>query len=270
MRFGLYVIGDEILSGRRSDRHMTQIIGMLTGRGLTLSWAQFLPDERETLEAALRRSLGTDDVVFSCGGIGATPDDHTRQAAAAASGTDLLLHPQAREQIGVAVAKRGLLDLSTPEGRRILMMGEFPRGAAIIPNPYNGIPGFSVGRHYFVPGFPVMAWPMIEWVLETHYREHFHRVQQVERTVLLYEVRESTITPLMQQIEARHPQVKTFSLPSVGDGSDGRPARRHIELGVKGPPEPVAAAYEDLQAQLRGMGIEPEIVVPAARGAAPR
>ncbi len=49
-------------------------------------------------------------------------------------------------------------------------MGMFPEGAALIPNPYNKIPGFSVGSVHFVPGFPVMAWPMIEWVLDTHYR----------------------------------------------------------------------------------------------------
>jgi molybdopterin-biosynthesis enzyme MoeA-like protein len=157
--------------------------------------------------------------------------------------------------------------LSTPEGRRILMMGEFPRGASVIPNPYNNIPGFSIARHYFVPGFPVMAWPMIEWVLETKYREYFHLVAQVERTVLLYETRESTITPLMQQIEAGHPGVKTFSLPSVGDGSDGRPTRRHIELGVKGPPELVLAAFDDLRAQLRSMGIAAE--APLAGGSGP-
>ncbi len=268
MRFGLYVVGDEILSGRRSDRHMPQVIAMLGARGLALSWAQFLPDERDVLEGAFRRSLATDDVVFCCGGIGATPDDHTRQAAAAALGVELLLHPEARTQIAEAVAKRGMHDLSTPEGRRILMMGEFPRGASVIPNPYNKIPGFSVAHHYFLPGFPVMAWPMIEWVLETKFREHFHRVERIERTVLLYEVRESTIAPLMQQIEARHPGVKTFSLPSVGDGGDGRPARRHIELGIKGPAALVSAAFEELHAQLRAMGIGAETTAQAAAGAA--
>lgn len=260
MRFGLYVIGDEILSGRRADRHLTQVIAMLAARGLRLSWAQFLPDERPALVEVFRRSLAGEDVVFSCGGIGATPDDHTRQAAAAALGVEVELHPQARELIAAAVAKRGLHDLNTPEGRRILMMGEFPQGAGVIPNSFNGIPGFRVARHYFVPGFPVMAWPMIEWVLETQYREHFHRQTQQERSVLLYEVRESTITPLMQQIEADHPAVRTFSLPSVGDGADGRPARRHIELGVKGPAEAVEPAFAALQERLRAMGLTPEVV----------
>ena len=50
-----------------------------------------------------------------------------------------------------------------------LNMGVFPEGAEIIPNPYNKIAGFSAWPatwRYFVPGFPVMAWPMIEWVLD--------------------------------------------------------------------------------------------------------
>jgi molybdopterin-biosynthesis enzyme MoeA-like protein len=268
-RFGLYVVGDEILSGRRSDRHLAHVIAMLRDRDLSLAWAQFLPDDRAVLEQAFRRSLASEDVVFSCGGIGATPDDHTRQAAAAALDTDLVLHPDARNEIARVAAKRGVHDLSTPEGRRLLMMGEFPRGARLIPNPYNRIPGFAVARHYFVPGFPVMAWPMIEWALETDFRPYFHGTPQLERSLLLYGTPESAIVPLMQEIESRFAGVRSFSLPSVGDGSDGRPARRHIELGVKGPPALVAKAFDFLQSQLQAHGSEVELPhsePPAAAG----
>lgn len=263
MRVGLYVIGDEILSGKRADRHLMHLAGLLRDRGLSLHWAQFLPDEREALVSAFQRSMAGSDVVFSCGGIGATPDDHTRQAAAAAARSDLWLSPQARDLIAQAVAKRGLLDLSTPEGQHILAMGEFPRGAEIIPNAYNGIPGFRVGEHHFLPGFPVMAWPMMEWVLDTRYRGHFRRDAAAERSVILYGVRESTITPLMQRIEESYPGIKTFSLPSVGDGTDGRPARRHVELGVKGPRPLVDAAFRDLGEALAQMGLAAEAAPPA-------
>ena len=36
------------------------------------------------------------------------------------------------------------------------------------------IPGFSVSGHHFVPGFPIMAWPMVEWVLDNRYAELHH------------------------------------------------------------------------------------------------
>jgi molybdopterin-biosynthesis enzyme MoeA-like protein len=260
MRIGLYVIGDEILSGRREDKHLSHMIAALGQRGLSLAWAQFLPDDREALADAFQRSLAGTDLVFSCGGIGATPDDHTRQAAAQALDAPLVLHPQARDLIAQGVAKRGVHDLSTPEGQRILMMGEFPVGAQLIPNPFNQIPGFRVNHHHFVPGFPVMAWPMIDWTLDTHYAHLFNRRPWLELSVLVFEMRESTITPLMQALEAAFPQIKTFSLPSVGDGQDGRPNRRHIELGVKGDPGLVQQAFPRMLAQLKDMGAEWQVL----------
>ncbi|MFQ6687306.1 molybdopterin-binding protein, partial [Bordetella pertussis] len=83
-RIGLIIVGDEILSGRRQDKHFSKVVELLGARGLKLSWAELLPDDRATLAAVLRRSFASGDIVFSCGGIGGTPDDHTRQAAAEA------------------------------------------------------------------------------------------------------------------------------------------------------------------------------------------
>lgn len=260
-RFGLIVVGDEILSGKREDKHLAKVIALLGVRGLGLCWAEYLPDDRDRITATLRRSLAGSDVVFSCGGIGSTPDDHTRQAAAAALGVPVELHPAAGDLIAqrcaeMAAEGRGSADMTSPENRQRLKMGEFPRGASIVPNPFNRIPGFNVRDHWFMPGFPVMAWPMIEWVLDTHYARYFNLAPQAERSLLLFEVPESKIVPLMEEVETRFPQVKAFSLPSVGDGRDGRPKRRHIELGVKGPVAEVDAAFALIADGVRAMGIE--------------
>jgi len=255
-RFGLIIVGDEILSGKRQDKHLSHVIGLLSARGLSLSWAQYLGDDRAALTEAYRRSFASDDVVFSTGGIGATPDDHTRQAAAAALGRELVLHPEAAQLIRQRMIDMNQGSPDAPEGRQRLRMAEFPVDASIIPNPYNRVAGFSVGEHWFVPGFPVMAWPMLEWVLETHYAHLFHRVPQAERAMLVFETAESTLTPLMERVEAAHPQVKVFSLPSVGEGGSGPRARRHIELGVKGPAEGVPAAWDALCAGVRELGAE--------------
>jgi molybdopterin-biosynthesis enzyme MoeA-like protein len=146
--------------------------------------------------------------------------------------------------------------MTTVENRQRLKMGEFPQGARIIPNPFNRIPGFAVEKHWFMPGFPVMAWPMIEWVLDTHYAAFFNLAPQAERALLVFETAESLIVPLMEAVEARFPEVRAFSLPSVGDGRDGRPKRRHIELGVKGPASQVDEAFEIIAQGVRQMGAE--------------
>ncbi len=257
MGFGLIVVGDEIVSGKRQDRHFARVVEMLRGRGLALAWAHFIGDDRAAIAALLRRTFAGDDVVFCCGGIGATPDDHTRQAAAAALGVELVLHPQAAELIAQRIAEMaaeggGSADLALPENRQRLKMGEFPAGAEIVPNPFNRIPGFAVARHFFVPGFPVMAWPMIEAVLDTRFVDRFHRDARGERSFLVFGLAESTITPLMEAIERDYADVRVFSLPSVGE--DG--GRRHIELGVRGPTPALDKAFATLRVGVQALGGE--------------
>lgn len=262
MAIGLIIIGDEILSGKRTDKHFPKVVELLTARGLQLSWAEYVGDDRERITSVLKRTFASDDIVFSCGGIGATPDDHTRQCAAAALGVPLLLHPEAKAKIeeriaDVAREEGRAADYDVPDNAHRLKMGEFPQGAEIIPNPFNKIPGFAIrrgahGAHYFVPGFPVMAWPMIEWVLDTYYPHMFRQVPHLEKAVLVFGKAESTLTPMMEEIEAEFPLAKVFSLPSVGDAT----TRRHIELGVKGEPEQVAAAFEKMLNALDRFGAE--------------
>ena len=256
MAIGL-IIGDEILSGRRVDQHFPKVVQMLAARGLQLAWAEILADDPARITATLKRTFASDDIVFCCGGIGATPDDHTRQAAAAALGRPLRLHPGAKASIQQRIldvaAEAGLVaDLGSPDNLHRLKMAEFAEGAELIPNPYNKVAGFALGAHYFVPGFPVMAWPMIEWVLDTHYRQLFNRDARTEQAVLVFEAAESALTPLMEALEAQFPLVKVFSLPHVGDAK----TRRHIELGVKGEPAQTAAAFALLCAELERLEVE--------------
>jgi molybdopterin-biosynthesis enzyme MoeA-like protein len=262
MNIGLIIIGDEILSGKREDKHLPKVITLLGARGLALAWARYVGDDRERITATLREAFAGGDLVFSCGGIGATPDDHTRQSAAAACGVPLELHPQAR-----ALIVERMQDVAREQGQPFepdradnvhrLNMGVFPQGASIIPNPYNKIPGFSVGHVHFVPGFPVMAWPMIEWVLDRRYPELHGRQTQSERSVIVFGAMEAALTPLMEEIERRHAGIKVFSLPSVDHPQYGR----HIELGVKGL-DGLVAAYADLKAGLQQLGADlgPEMV----------
>jgi molybdopterin-biosynthesis enzyme MoeA-like protein len=255
LNFGLIIIGDEILSGKRQDKHFAKVVELLAARGLQLSWARYLGDDRQRLVATLRETFAGDDVVFSCGGIGATPDDHTRQAVGEALGLPLALHPEAARLIAERTAEmaregKAAADMGTPENRQRLKMGEFPAGAAIIPNPFNKIPGFCLARHWFMPGFPVMAWPMIEWVLDTHYRDLFHLEARGDCSMMVYELAESTLTPLMETVEREHPGIRVYSLPSVGEGG----VRRHIELGVKGTADRVEAAFDRLRAGVLALG----------------
>jgi len=242
MRFGVIIIGDEILSGKRQDRHLGKAIEILGTRGLQLAWGHYLEDDPELITATLTRTFSGGQVVFSFGGIGATPDDYTRACAARALGVALKLHPQAESEIRARFRNdpKGV----TPQR---LMMGEFPAGSDIIPNPYNRIPGFSVRRHYFLPGFPEMAWPMLEWVLDTHYRDAFAPGSVAESSIIVRGAGESQLIELMNQCVARHPGIKVFSLPRLEPD-------RHIELGVRGDPGTVATAIAVIKEGVSALG----------------
>jgi molybdopterin-biosynthesis enzyme MoeA-like protein len=239
MRFGGIVIGDEILSGKRQDKHMAALIAALGERGLELSWCEYLGDDRELITSTLIRSFAGGDAVFSFGGIGATPDDHTRQCAAAAAGVSLALHPDAETEIRARFGAE-----ITPKR---LMMGEFPLGSKIIPNPHNRIPGFTLKHHHFVPGFPQMAWPMVAWVLDTHYRHLFDPGRIAERSIIVRGAGESQLIDLMNQCLSRYPALKVFSLPRMGED-------RHVELGVRGDASQVPAALGILQEGVSTLG----------------
>lgn len=235
-KIGLIVVGDEILSGLRQDKHIPAVIERLTQRGLALSWVTMVGDDRDYLAETLKRSFASDHIVFSCGGIGGTPDDHTRQAAAMALDRPIQRHPDA-----VALIRERCEESNQPLDEFRLRMADFPKGASLIPNPYNRIAGFTVGRHHFVPGFPVMAWPMIEWVLDTLYPQLHHREIEHKLAMRLYETPEARITPVMETLEAQFPVCKLYSLPHVGEDK----LARHIELGVKARGDASAKAEVD-------------------------
>lgn len=271
MNFGLIIIGDEILSGKRADKHLARAIEILGARGLPVAYADFVGDDPPRIVQTLRRAWESGDVVFSFGGIGATPDDHTRQCAAKAIGREMVLHPQAKALIeermrDVALEHGVPLEPDRPDNLHRLNMGVFPAGSEIIPNPFNKIPGFfcrpdpqACPGLYFVPGFPVMAWPMVEWVLEQHCKPYFRKDAWQERSVVVFGTMEATLTPLMESLELEF-KVKVFSLPSVDHPTFGR----HIELGVKGAPGAVEMAFGALLAGLHRAGVKlgPEMVRP--------
>jgi molybdopterin-biosynthesis enzyme MoeA-like protein len=97
-----------------------------------------------------------------------------------------------------------------------------------------------------------MAWPMVAWVLDTHFTHLFHLGEQTDRSLRLYDTAESLVTPLMEAIESAFMGIRVYSLPSVGENG----ARRHIELGVKGAGDLVEKAYMSLRQGVIDLGGE--------------
>ena len=234
---GAVIIGDEILSGKRQDRHQADLINALAERGLELSWVRIVGDGADLLTETFRQTALRDAWVFSFGGIGATPDDRTRACLARALGRPLVRHP---EFVALLEARFGAE--AYPNRVR---MADIPEGSTLIPNPVNGVPGFSCQRHFCVPGFPEMAGPMVRWVLETQLSSLAPARLPAERGLRVFGIPESRLVPLLEEMEERYPELRISSLP--GGTEDGR---SRVELGVRGEADRVAIAFDDLRNSL--------------------
>ena len=234
-QFGVLVIGDEILAGKRQDKHFTHVIETLRTRGQSVAWYRVASDDHQALYESLRQSQQDCVPVFCFGGIGATPDDNTRQAAARAFGCELHVHPGA-----LALIEAQFGAAARPNRVR---MAELPQGAELIPNPVNRIPGFTLCKHHFFPGFPSMAWPMLDWVLARYYPPCEDNALQ-ERSLRVLGVPESELLQLMETLVREFPAARLFSLPHHGQPHS-------VELGFRGEQLVVDAAFDRLVALLR-------------------
>lgn len=237
---GVFIIGDEILSGRRQDVHLSAVISRLAPRGLTLDWVQLLGDDSTLIERQLRQSATDGSIALCFGGIGATPDDLTRASAANAFNVPLLRHPEAEARIEAQFGAEA-------RPHRVLM-ADLPAGAALIPNPINQVPGFYLQQHFFMPGFPQMAHPMLDWILAHPLAELGQRGYR-ESALWTINAAESDLMPLMNTLCARFPALKLFSLPTR-QGS-----LRLIELGFKGEGAQVDVAMQALASALTHQGV---------------
>ncbi|MFA6902058.1 MAG: molybdopterin-binding protein [Gallionellaceae bacterium] len=241
--FGAIIIGDEILSGKRQDGHFRHTVETLAKRGLALNWCRIIGDDPALIVETLRQTYAGNDIVFCFGGIGATPDDHTRQCAAKAAEVPLLRHPEAVAEIEARFGAEAYPHRIT--------MADMPQGSQIIPNPFNRIPGVSFRQHHFLPGFPQMAWPMMEWVLDTHYPQLRKQAPDTEAIITVYDTLENSLIDLMNEFVRRYPEVRFSSLPHIGEGSE-----RRLELGVKGAQAKVEVAMAWLKKEIEKMNFK--------------
>ena len=232
------IIGDEILSGKRKDKHLTHLIEVLKKHNFHISRADYISDDTQEIKKTLEQKKGV--IVFCFGGIGATPDDCTRSAAALAHEKLLSCHPDAK----ILIEKQFGEDAYP---KRILM-ADLPEESSLIPNPVNNIPGFFINQHFFMPGFPEMAWPMIDWVIVNNLLKTEKSKKLEDYSIWLDNVSESSLIDLMDLTQSKYQRIKIYSLPKMYP-------KKMLELGVKGEEGYVKEALNFIKENLIAMNI---------------
>jgi len=160
-KFFTLIIGTEILNRRRTDKHFDFVTQTLAKKGHKLTGSFIIEDDPALIVQTIKFIASQPNpVLFSFGGIGSTPDDHTRKCAAIALRDGKTpIHKEAKEIIEKQLGERAY--------PHPVKMAELPKGAKLLDNPVNNMPAFSLDeRFYFMPGFPEMSHPMVREILE--------------------------------------------------------------------------------------------------------
>ncbi len=212
--FFALIIGTEILNQRRKDAHFDFLADALAKRGHKLSGSFVIEDDPALIVQTLKFIASQPNpVLFSFGGIGSTPDDHTRKCAAIAL-RDGNLHEQPEAK---KIIEERLGDDAYPHP---IKMAQLPKGAKLLHNPINRMPAFYLDeRYFFMPGFPQMSHPMVEYILE----HIIPKGTPIHRFTLTAACKENLFIELMENAPR---DVEISSLPKLYDNG------WHVTLSV--------------------------------------
>jgi len=161
MHFYACIIGSEILNGRRADKHFEFLKEELSKYGHELFASFIIKDDKNLIKNTYKLiKSDKNSVMFSFGGIGATPDDLTRAIAADVFTAKPLQRHKKFEQ--------DIIDRFGEDAYpHRIHMSDLPENSELLFNPVNNMSGFSLkNRYFFTPGFPQMSHPMISSVIK--------------------------------------------------------------------------------------------------------
>ncbi|MDD2894669.1 MAG: molybdopterin-binding protein [Aliarcobacter sp.] len=174
VNFYSVIIGTELLNGRRKDAHFAFLNQQLLSRGWEQK-ASFVIGDDTKLMLDVFNLIKSDpnSVMFSFGGIGATPDDYTREVAAKAFTNGILeFHEEAKTRI--------INQFASEAYPHRINMAYLPLNAKLLTNVVNNVAGFYLeDRFFFTPGFPSMSQAMVVEALDLLYPKSIEKYKRV-------------------------------------------------------------------------------------------
>jgi len=161
MRCEVVSIGTELLLGQIVDTNSSWLGEQLAVTGIDHLRQTKVGDNLERIVAVLEEALGRADAVITCGGLGPTQDDITREAIARVMGVELERHDDLADGVREIFASRG-----RTMAENNLRQADVPAGATVIAQRSGTAPGLMcpVGDKviYAVPGVPHEMKEMVE------------------------------------------------------------------------------------------------------------
>ena len=239
MKAYVITVGNELLEGFTLNTNASFLGQVLSSHGVRVVRMTSVGDRREEIVEALREAMGMADIVLVTGGLGPTPDDLTREAAALAFGRRLVLNEEYRQSLKEKFREWGL-DFTSEEERQAFL----PEGAVPLPNPV-GICGFRMeaeGRvAFFFPGVPRELREMVKGSLVPFLQERAGEAV-LSRLFKVFGPTESGVKELLEGFEGDFTLAFLPSFPEI-----------HLRLTLRGRDrEELFRKMDGLEEELRG------------------
>ena len=198
------IIGTELLNGRRTDAHFTFLNTQLLLRGWEHKASFVIGDDINLMENIFNLIKNDPNSVMFCfGGIGATPDDYTRQIAGKVFTSEKMeFHEEAKNRI--------INQFGSEAYPHRINMAYLPINAKLLKNVVNNVAGFYLeDRFFFTPGFPSMSQAMVVEALDKLYPKS--DIQKY-RLVMTINASENDLIDTMKKIPSN---IELSSLPKI-------------------------------------------------------
>lgn len=233
----IVVIGNEILTGKSSDKNASLLIDELHQLGVALRRIVIIPDELDTIAQTVRECADSFDYVFTSGGVGPTHDDMTIAGVARAFNLPVIRHPQLEAML------RSYFGDGIDEAR--LRLADIPDGSALLYDSGMRWPVLATENVFVLPGVPELFRSKFEAI-----RERFRAAPFFVSTIYTRED-EFDIAPRLDHVAAEYPDVEIGSYPNFTS------EEYRVKLTIE---SKEAAAVEQVRAALLAL-LDPAAIV---------
>ena len=192
VNIALLSVGTELLLGDTVNTNLSSLGQTLYNNGFILSSEVTVPDKKEIIKDEFLKLFDKNDVIISCGGIGPTEDDFTKEVICSALEIDLEVDEEHLSWMKSRWEARGF---TMPETN--IKQAQIPVGSTKLINSQGTAPGILIkhsGKYIFIlPGPPREFNPLVIDEVVPLLKDNFSTTNKEYEFVLFFNQAESSL-----------------------------------------------------------------------------
>jgi nicotinamide-nucleotide amidase len=213
MKAEIIAVGSELLTPDRTDTNSLFLTARLNEAGLQVHRKTVIGDSEQDIAALVGEALSRSEVIVTCGGLGPTEDDLTRQAVSRVLRRPLAVNTELLEEIRGRFASRGLAMPKINERQAQVL-----QGAEALRNSRGTAPGMWIEEKnvkiVLLPGPPRELQAMFLASVMPRLSRLYSGRQMVHRTVGIVGLSESEVDSRVAPIYTSYSSIETTILAS--------------------------------------------------------